>query len=472
MKDKTEVESQIASLESMVIELNKQLPVYRYAFPKKTIPSNRVESCKLVRRLLGVHSRLQRARKIAIEFQDIAETTMSTLNRQTRINSIYDMRYRGAVKVVKFSKLSANNVDVISLKKLEGLITRFAETMAAIEPIAVDFEAYTLWLKSEYRAWKKVACRGMSEVVSGLLAWSTSKPNGKVPSHNYILSSCRNTEPMGLEKAHIYAIAAKKVFSPNYTAGEDFIRKAKYNLENDKPSPTSLTRMARYSRLCGIVNRMFPMLNCHSRTSLQFIPHYDTFHAVACRWASKKLDFHGVETYLLSKPEEIRVTERGERIYSIRATWLQRGTVNYRETLTLVSGLVYFVVFGGESHDTKYSVYHASAGVTIDTIVSQLALREKQRLERLERDRVAKLSERQKLARIARHCRSIDIVSFEDSLSVGNCRAGTMAFMGAVKLDSNVTQISGRLLARLWAKNGYPQRILFGNVVEAKQASN
>lgn len=87
-----------------------------------------------------------------------------------------------------------------------------------------------------------------------------------------------------------------------------------------------------------------------------------------------------------------------------------------------------------------------------------------------------RLSQRQRLARLAWAARKIDAFSLADSYASGNCRPGTAEWVRALglRVDAESQRVSGRELVKRWRSASYPQPDRFGSVVQhlTAQTSN
>lgn len=81
-----------------------------------------------------------------------------------------------------------------------------------------------------------------------------------------------------------------------------------------------------------------------------------------------------------------------------------------------------------------------------------------------------KKRQRQEKAAVLLRLLKLSEVRFSDSLSAGNCQAGSQAFLTAtLRLPAETQSISGGRLARLWKSSGYVQNNLFFNVITAAE---
>jgi hypothetical protein len=86
--------------------------------------------------------------------------------------------------------------------------------------------------------------------------------------------------------------------------------------------------------------------------------------------------------------------------------------------------------------------------------------------ERRRSEAERKLSQRQRLARLAWQARKIAGFSLADSYASGNCRPGTSEWVRALGLRVDESQrVSGRELVNRWRDASYPQPDRFGSVV-------
>ena len=78
--------------------------------------------------------------------------------------------------------------------------------------------------------------------------------------------------------------------------------------------------------------------------------------------------------------------------------------------------------------------------------------------------------QRQEKAAVLLRLLRLQEVRFTDSLSAGNCQAGSQAFItGTLRLPAETQSVSGAQLARLWKATGYNQNSLFFNVIRAAE---
>jgi len=78
--------------------------------------------------------------------------------------------------------------------------------------------------------------------------------------------------------------------------------------------------------------------------------------------------------------------------------------------------------------------------------------------------------QRQEKAAVLLRLLRLQEVRFTDSLSAGNCQAGSQAFLtGTLRLPAETQSVSGAQLARLWKATGYNQNSLFFNVIRAAE---
>ena len=78
--------------------------------------------------------------------------------------------------------------------------------------------------------------------------------------------------------------------------------------------------------------------------------------------------------------------------------------------------------------------------------------------------------QRQEKAAVLLRLLRLQEVRFTDSLSAGNCQAGSQAFLtGTLRLPTETQSVSGAQLARLWKATGYNQNSLFFNVIRAAE---
>jgi len=78
--------------------------------------------------------------------------------------------------------------------------------------------------------------------------------------------------------------------------------------------------------------------------------------------------------------------------------------------------------------------------------------------------------QRQEKAAVLLRLLRLQEIRFTDSLSAGNCQAGSQAFLtGTLRLPAETQSVSGAQLARLWKATGYNQNSLFFRVITAAE---
>jgi hypothetical protein len=81
---------------------------------------------------------------------------------------------------------------------------------------------------------------------------------------------------------------------------------------------------------------------------------------------------------------------------------------------------------------------------------------------------LAKLTQRQRIARLIRELRSTPNLCLDDSYAAGNCQPGTMQFCSQLGLAVDSAQrINGTALAKRWRQHNYPQVDRFAGVIAA-----
>jgi hypothetical protein len=81
---------------------------------------------------------------------------------------------------------------------------------------------------------------------------------------------------------------------------------------------------------------------------------------------------------------------------------------------------------------------------------------------------LAKLTQRQRIARLIRELRSTPNLCLDDSYAAGNCQPGTMQFCSQLGLAVDSAQrINGTALAKRWRQHNYPQVDRFAGAIAA-----
>lgn len=87
--------------------------------------------------------------------------------------------------------------------------------------------------------------------------------------------------------------------------------------------------------------------------------------------------------------------------------------------------------------------------------------------QRQEQNELARLTRRQRIARILKATRRIDTIQRDDSYRAGNCKPGTADFIAHLRIEGD--EITGRQLARRWKQSDYYQVDRFAAVVSRKE---
>ena len=463
------ISESLVSMVNLVSNLEAQLSQLRFCMPStiEGATSNPVETGKVVRRLIASMVRLQDCRKCAHSFNEVASVVASQL--------AYSVSFRGASIRRQRNYPTNENPTVIAavptatdLATHKRLCEKFNETVGAIHSLATAFSNLVAQLRSGHAniVKRKATCLGYRDNVSLLLAYGMEKPNGKQPHYNFVFGSCRNTETLGVLRL---PLVGKKEGFPTMANGEDVLRRIRDNQNAVVRNARTKCTAERLNDLSGIIGRMYPYIR-FDRNVLALIPHYSKINEVAARWGSTRLNYQNVSTIPTSKPIQVATTPRGENVFEMEATWVEHSTWKpgmLRDNLRkVVDGKVYFVSNPGDNENQRYDVYHGNETRNLQTVIDSLNHRAKLQEERLERDKLAKLSLRQRVAELLVDCRTIPVVSLEDSYRAGNCRPGTINFCFTLGIDVNETPtVSGKRLAKLWNDKQRPQMELFRNVV-------
>ncbi len=130
----------------------------------------------------------------------------------------------------------------------------------------------------------------------------------------------------------------------------------------------------------------------------------------------------------------------------------------------LVRGFVYFRKGWNECFHSREELSAADATRQLDESSRWYFERREQEAKRKE---LARLTTRQRQARIIRRLRSIPAVLIDDSYAVGNCQPGTKHFLQLLGISSE--SIPGRELAKLWRSHNYPDFSRFEPVATAAE---
>jgi hypothetical protein len=102
-------------------------------------------------------------------------------------------------------------------------------------------------------------------------------------------------------------------------------------------------------------------------------------------------------------------------------------------------------------------MFHTTIGQTDRELSQRLETATNPHFAALQREKAEKLTQRQKLAGLAKRLRSLEELSLADSYSAGNCQMGTAQFVASLGLSLELGSIRGRDLAKHWRKAKFPQ---------------
>jgi len=162
-----------------------------------------------------------------------------------------------------------------------------------------------------------------------------------------------------------------------------------------------------------------------------------------------------VVTVFTSRPERLTGSD-----YVARGSWLETDRRDWRHTKRkIVSGFVYFRSNWPDCYHSKEQLSPAEASEKLDQASGYY-------FRQIERERSARLSERQRIAKIMKQLRKLHAVCVDDSYGSGNCVPGTQQFLSQLGISSDVRCVSGQSLSKLWRDAKYPQRSRFAAAVE------
>lgn len=443
----------LESMRGAVETLESNLTFFR--FWKNDAKTQTVgETAQTLKRLRGALKRLQICRLEIRKFCGEFDTNVRRLSADIAGNSPNFYRSHGSDSYVTQSRASMSTVNVEDMRAVNALADRFNSVCATIEPIALEVETltdtlFTLFVDVKKR---KALAYGYSEVIGACRAFFATKRGNELSKFNYVL---RSNYPLDvyntLENFPLVLPTFRPTRKPTARSGES----ALYDCRQ-RPTRESDCKAARLSRVSRTLARLYPLLG--HKEILALIPHYSRIDVVALRWARQRCNCHNVDTYPTSKPLEVSRTARGEVVYRFEAITVAWHTVN-------LTAEVFFVVYPTDTPETKFDLFHKDTE-KLDDILSALERRYQRQLEELERDRVARLSDRQRKAQVLRDCRNVETLTLEDSYRVGNCKPGTFQFCETLGINVGETPtLSGREVAKRWRAAEFVQLPMFERVL-------